>query len=322
MVFDPLSKYTGLFGKLHCNHNPKLGAAPHKAILLLALLDEIARGTIQANRIELTPELVSAFRAYWRVLVPKGTWQERIANPFRFMVKEDFWELVKNGVPVSTQSLGMNPSIQQMTTEVDGAILASDLWELLQDRAAVSALRASLLNHYFSVGVADIQPAIPANPIQYEIEKLKAEALSKFRIKQVREASNETGYYVRHALFPKVVKSLYNETCAVCGLNVQSSGGSVIVDAAHIMDFAIFHNDDPRNGIALCKNHHWGFDEGLFSASDDYRIIISPHLRNALTYLTAGASLLLPAQAEYAPAPDALAWHRKKFYKKQSSKGQ
>ncbi len=311
-----ISNYSHLFVNLHRFQNVKWGAAPHKPILLLAVLDEIERGSISKNCIELTPELVAAFRAYWRVLVPEDTWVERIANPFRFMVQEGFWELVKNGVPVSTQALGMNPSIRQLTTEVDGAVLAPDLWELLQDRANLNTLRTLLLKEYFGVGAVGIQSALPENPMDYEAEKLKSEAQSRFRPKKVRENQDETGYYIRHALFPKVVKSLYNESCAVCGLSVRMNDRGGLVDAAHIMPFGIFHNDDPRNGIAFCKNHHWGFDTGWFTATDDYKILVSPRLQNSLTYLTPGVTLLLPAQIQYAPAPEALAWHRKNVYLK------
>ena len=58
--------------------------------------------------------------------------------------------------------------------------------------------------------------------LEYEAEKLKAEAQSKFRTKKVSENKDDTGYYVRHALFPNVVKSLYNDSCAVCGLSVRN----------------------------------------------------------------------------------------------------
>lgn len=182
-----LSKYLGVFGNLHRNQNPKWGMAPHKPILLLAVLDEIERGNIRENFIELTPELTISFRAYWRVLVPPETWLEKIVNPFRFMVQDGFWELIKNGVPVSTQLLGNNPTIKQLTTEVDGAQFAPDLWELLQDRAAIDSLRGHLLREYFQVGLADVQIQLPTNPIDYEIEKLKAEAQSKFRPGKVNQ---------------------------------------------------------------------------------------------------------------------------------------
>jgi putative restriction endonuclease len=316
MPTDLLSEYIGIFGHLHRNQNPRWGGAPHKPVLLLAVLDEMEHGRIAENRIELTLELILAFRDYWRVLVTKDTWQQRIANPFRYMVHEGFWELVKNGFPVSMQSLGMNPSIRQLTAETDGAVLASDLWELLQDRNARSTLRNFLLERYFSRGVADVQPCLHSNPLDYEAEKLKAEAHSKFRPKQVREDRDETGYYVRHALFPTVIRSLYNDSCAVCRLNVQTEDGRALVDAAHIMPFSLFHYDDPRNGLSLCKNHHWGFDAGWFTATADYKILISPFLKNAVNYLPAGVSLLLPTQIQYAPASEALAWHQQHVYKK------
>ncbi len=146
-------KYIGVFSHLHRNQNPRMGAAPHKPILLLAILDEIERGHIRDNQIMLTPELAAAFRAYWQTLVPPETWLERMANPFRFLVQDGFWELIKNGVPVSTQALGHNPTIKQMTTDVDAAQLAEDLWRLLQDRTALHALRTHLL-HYYSTGAS------------------------------------------------------------------------------------------------------------------------------------------------------------------------
>jgi putative restriction endonuclease len=135
-------------------------------------------------------------------------------------------------------------------------------------------------------------------------------AESRVRPYRVRETSDSDGYYVRHALFPKVVKDLYNEACAICGLNARTEVRGGVVDAAHIMPFAEFHNDDPRNGIALCKNHHWGFDCGWFAISDDYKTVVSPQLQNRLPYITPGVTLLLPSQIQYAPATDALRWHR------------
>ena len=314
MPFDLLlSKYIGVFGNLHRNQNKKWGVAPHKPILLLAVLDEIERGGISSNLIELTPELVASFRDYWRALVVEDSWLEKIANPFRFMVQEGFWVLVKNGASVPTQVLGNTPTIRQLTTEIDGATLTPELWDLLQDRIAVDVLRTYLLKQYFGVGAADVRSALHPNPIDYEAEKLKAQAQSKFRVKQVSEDRDETGYYVRHSLFPKVVKNLYNDSCAVCGLNVNTQTGSGLIDAAHIMPFGIFHNDDPRNGIALCKNHHWGFDSGWFTAIEDYKILVSPHLQNSQTYVSGGDSLHLPTQMQYAPSIEALMWHCNNF---------
>lgn len=310
MTPDVLSKYLGLFGNLHRNVNPALGLAPHKPVFLLTLLDEVQRGSIVENFVPITPELVASFRAYWRALVPPDTWHERMVYPFRYLLQDGFWELVKDDTPLTAKQLGHLSTLNQLNAIIDGGRFAPDLWQLLQDTVAVNALRAHLFKTYFHVNKSDIQKELPVNPLDYEAERLKDEAQSKFRAKRVREIQDDDGYFVRHALFPRVVKSLYNNSCSVCDLSVHSAEGSGIIDAAHIMPFGLFHNDDPRNGIALCKNHHWGFDAGWFTLTDDYRIVVSPHLRSGLTYITFNAPLHLPSNTVYAPAQKALVWHR------------
>lgn len=310
-----LTQYLNAFGSLNRNPNPRMGLAPHKPVLLLAVLDEIERGHIAANFVELTAELILAFRYRWQSLVPPNTWKDKIAMPFRFMVHEEFWTLTKNGVPVSTQSLGNNPTIRQLTTDVDGAVLSGDLWQLLQDNAALQALRTHLLQTYFPQAQSAAEAQLPANPVDYEIERLKAEANSQFRIREVREMPDSAGYYVRHRLFPKVIKDLYKNSCAVCAINVITDDGKTLIDAAHIMPFYQFHNDDPRNGIAFCKNHHWGFDAGWFTFSKDHRVVVSPRLQNVALYLEPDSKLYLPDNPQLAPAPQALKWHRDNVYK-------
>jgi len=34
-------------------------------------------------------------------------------------------------------------------------------------------------------------------------------------------------------------------------------------------------SDDIRNGIALCQFHHWAFDPGWLSFTDDHEIIVT-----------------------------------------------
>jgi len=41
-----------------------------------------------------------------------------------------------------------------------------------------------------------------------------------------------------------------------------------------IESWANTQNDDPVNGLALCKNAHWMFDEGLWSVDDELRIMV------------------------------------------------
>ena len=64
---------------------------------------------------------------------------------------------------------------------------------------------------------------------------------------------------------------IYEYTCAVCELNIQAASGESVTDAAHIVPFSVSYNDDVRNGMSLCKSHHWAFDAGLISVNEAYQ---------------------------------------------------
>jgi putative restriction endonuclease len=70
--------------------------APHKPILLLAVLDLVHRGVITLPFIDATGDLVELnelFNLYWRRIVPLGQ-TSSIAFPFSRLDREPFWDLV------------------------------------------------------------------------------------------------------------------------------------------------------------------------------------------------------------------------------------
>ena len=75
---------------------------------------------------------------------------------------------------------------------------------------------------------------------------------------------------VRSDAFRVGVRKLYGYQCCVCGADARGAGdGGSIVEAAHIVPKSEGGPDDPRNGIALCRNHHWAFDNGFFDITED-----------------------------------------------------
>ncbi len=88
------------------------------------------------------------------------------------------------------------------------------------------------------------------------------------------EAARRRG---RSARFAVQVVSRYKFTCALTGLCCLTVDGAAIVDAAHIESWAESENDDIENGLALCKNAHWMFDEGLWSVHADGRVVLAPY---------------------------------------------
>ncbi|MFW6111045.1 MAG: HNH endonuclease [Thermoproteota archaeon] len=100
------------------------------------------------------------------------------------------------------------------------------------------------------------------------------------KLKEPPELTDEQAEYensqrkVRSAVFSKKIKKIYNETCAFCGSERYSPEGNPEVEAAHIYPKEENGADDLRNGLALCKLHHWAFDCGWLALTDDLRIIV------------------------------------------------
>ncbi len=78
----------------------------------------------------------------------------------------------------------------------------------------------------------------------------------------------------RSIVFRVTVLEQYEESCAVCGESLKTPSGLVEIDAAHVVPRSLMGADDVRNGLALCKRHHWAFDKGLFGISAERRVFV------------------------------------------------
>ena len=311
MTQEALAAYLERFSTLHRNANKARGAAPHKPVLLLAILHEIAMGRVTRNLVPLTPELVASFQTHWDALVPPNSgWQPKLTYPFRYLQKEGFWTLVKKGHPAPVQTKH-EPTLSQLAMLCDGGRFADDLWPLLAESHTREVLRSHLLATYFVGQSAEVSDGATTSYLALQAETLKQQAQAKFRLHATVKEQSTDGYFVRSKLFPKVVKELYGFACCVCQASARL-GNSSLVDGAHILPFSEFHNDDPRNGLALCKNHHWGFDIGAWSLSNSYEIIVAPKLINDLVYVEQGKPLVKPKDSTCFPDATALQWHRKR----------
>lgn len=92
-----LEHYKYHFARLHtARHKGK--PAPHKAVLLIAVLRLVERGVIRSVEIELTDELVSTFKDVWAEKLPvECPFSCSIGQPFFHMQHEPFWRLQEHG---------------------------------------------------------------------------------------------------------------------------------------------------------------------------------------------------------------------------------
>lgn len=123
----------------------------------------------------------------------------------------------------------------------------------------------------------------------------------------------ETRRRVRDASFTSEVRDAYDEQCAVCGARRISPDGSPEVEAAHIYPKSEGGPDIVQNGLALCRLHHWAFDAGWISFTDNYDIIVknTPE-RDGYEEFTDlhGNKLILPENEELRPHVKFISEHR------------
>ena len=90
--------------------------------------------------------------------------------------------------------------------------------------------------------------------------------------------------------------------------------GAYETEAAHIIPKRAAGADDVRNGLGLCRKHHWAFDRGMFGIEDDYRVIVPDGIlsipENASLGDHNGAIIQRPGNHGLAPHISALTWHR------------
>ena len=126
--------------------------------------------------------------------------------------------------------------------------------------------------------------------------------------------------FARSSAFRMRVCTIYEETCSVCGSSYRHPDGRSEVEAAHIVPRHRRGADDARNGIALCRSHHWAFDQGLFSIDKNMEVVVADRAKaepkNAHLTILEGRRIANPTEVAMKPSEKAVRWHRKNVFLK------
>jgi putative restriction endonuclease len=190
--------------------------APHKPLLLLAVLDLFAQGSITANLIELTPELGELFSLYWRRVMPPGR-RGNIAMPFFHLKSDDFWHLApRPGKEAILAAARRIHSINQLRETILGAQLDAELYELLCVEESRNLLRTALIETYF---VPALQMGlVEQGAINIEAFHYSQVLLEQARTRPLKEAPQEDAQEypspARDQGFRRAIISAYDHRCA------------------------------------------------------------------------------------------------------------
>jgi len=269
--------------------------------MLLTVIDLIESGDVPDGWVKYDVRLVSRFRDYWELVLERQRNAPDIPMPFHALGgdKDKIWERFT----ADGQS-----SLAKATTRL--CSLDPDLFSCLQDAGFRNKARETLVTLYFTPReqvMLCTRLGLPI-PKTAEIQALRAQA-DEFKARQKKG---------RDSRFKSDVLGGYYFTCALTGYRLDTETTS-IVQAAHIHQYAVSGNDDPRNGLALTPDAHWMFDAGLWTAipeGDHFRIQVaigrfsetSPHGRLLAQFH--GQSLSFHDHARLRPDFKHFEWHR------------
>lgn len=285
-----------LAARLRVENDKNTGFAPHQPLLLLVVAGLVESGELNDLLLPLTGQLTFRFLTIGTITSLRRTNQLSIRLPLTPLFRQGFWTtLDENGNATSDRS-----AVYAMRLEFG-------FFEALQDAEFRAQLRRVLIARYF-VDAAE-------RAALYEFVGLPVPPDAEVKQDATRyEATRQKG---REARFRDLVIPAYNYTCALFHYRVDTVESGSIVDAAHIHQFAKSRNNEPQNGLALCKNAHWMFDEGLWSIDDEFRVLVAKfrfhEAGNPALWLQnlEGQRIHLPNDPQMWPFQKHLEWHRK-----------
>jgi putative restriction endonuclease len=286
-----------------------LGRAPYKPFLLLAVLDLMEAGRVAKNRIVPDQDLTDAFMLYWNAILPDRL-RPSIHLPYFYLQTDGFWTL--HPLPGKALAATEPSSWKNVRERYVCASLEQSIFDRLRKPENRATARLDLIRRCFA-------PALEKPLLDLATTQISA---FNYADKLLRESpaayEKPLEKPVRDQAFRRVIVKVYDHRCALCGIRIISPDSRTVVDAAHIKDWAVSHDDSPANGLALCKLCHWTFDSGLVGFDDDYRVIVARSIArdgNLPGHIQqfAHRPMILPERESHYPATENLAWHRQRF---------
>lgn len=247
--------------------------------------------------------------SYWEVVGSRGRSVGRAELPFFHLQSDGFLRHI--AVPGLEAALGsVRPtSVELLNKVISYAELPDEFFELMKSKGHRDAARKTLIAGSWFFPEEKIKLlamlGLNSNECSMCVESMPT-TLKDENFKQGRDIK-----------FRLQIVPLYHYSCALCGIKMLLPSGVALVEAAHIHQFAKSKNDDITNGMALCRNHHWAFDQGLWSIDTSFEIVVAcgkfaeqaPNKTGLMSYHSKRLDFSW-LQPEHRPSQQHLDWHR------------
>ena len=306
-----ISKAIQQFARLKVDRS-KGAAAPHKALLLLAVIQSIGEGEIRENKIYITPELVARFKDTWHSLVHSFKFNPNFSLPFYHLKSDQFWHLTtERGREILLTASNSIKSFSALKSAVAYASFDSALFDHLCNPNSRALLKQTLLTTF--LGGQQLQPR--AYDLFHKVEAQILHEPAAIYKSDVATADEEE-IFVRGGVFKKVVPRVYNYTCCVSGMKIIATRDIQMIDACHIVPFSESHDDTIKNGLSLSPNFHRAFDRFHITINEHYEVVVSDNFtESGIHSIKAfqGKKIHLPVETDHHPSLENLSWHYEQF---------
>ena len=170
--------YVEVFQNLRTNN--KYGRkSPHKAILMLAVIELYEKNVLSDNEIYYDDTLKSMFLKMWNRVLPKEPlFHPEAYLPFWYLQSDSFWHIIpirgKEDILSLMRDTNIKPSEIKLYDCVNYAELDEDLYFLITLPSGRSTLKRALLETYFNLTEEQIEKLSESsdNSIDYSISAL------------------------------------------------------------------------------------------------------------------------------------------------------
>lgn len=289
------------------------GAAPHKPLMLLCLMELMDQGMVTENRFEPDDKLVYIFKNLSAQLVGKKKTPVTHHLPFFHLQSDGFWNLsLKYGKQIRLTNKKSPSGWSSITQAVTHGSLTEEIFIKLRDPEIRAATKRLLLLTYFPATFQ--QSDLLIEQAKEELINLEKEFFS-FKVADREPVYNLIKRIERDGYFQTKLPSFYNYSCAISGSRTKVLDKYALVDSCHIIPLKVKSINSINNGITLSPTLHRAFDNFLISIDEEFKVIVSTkieesagssfHLRQF-----EGKPILLPSKKEWYPSQEALEWHR------------
>lgn len=299
--------------RLACLGHLRTGSPLNKPCLLLAMICQIQSGHVVSNRVFIDRRLMACYHDLYEL----AGGERHKASPWL-----PLWHLRNDQGPTGplwspdyasqlapfADQLGQPGSLSQLLERFSSARLDSELCAALQDTGLARQACTLLTHRYLATHgqalerlTAYLETALASGEYERHPERLAG---------GTKDAGPQCA---RSAAFRTLVLDAYDYRCAATRLRYITPDFRYLVEAAHLIPFAVSQDDRPTNGLALTPDLHWAMDNHLIAPAPDHRWHVSPAVDplvpdNAWLCRLDGQPLVLPRQERWQPSAEALAW--------------